>query len=73
MKMKTVELETAEWGQVLDGLTCRAEQYELTVQYYETGVADGEILEVSHGHEARYIAEFYRSIIAKIEQQLRNG
>jgi hypothetical protein len=70
MKKKPVELESTEWGQIIDGLTCRAEQYEQAVQYHETGFADGEILEVSHGHEARSIAEFYRSIISEIEKQL---
>ncbi|MDF7807493.1 hypothetical protein P4E94_08590 [Pontiellaceae bacterium B12219] len=71
--MKKIELTNVEWGQVLDGLASRAEQYELTAQYYETGVSNGEILEVSHASEARCIAKFYRSIIAQIEKQLRNN
>lgn len=31
--MKTVKLNKVEWGQVLDGLTCRVVLYEETVGY----------------------------------------
>jgi len=72
MKMKSVKLETVEWGQIIDGLTCRAEQYELTAQYHETGYADGETLEARSANEALSIAEFYRKSIEKIRKQLRN-
>jgi hypothetical protein len=71
--MKTIELERVDWGQILDGLTCRAEQYELTAQYHEIGFADGDILEASSAHEANAIATHYREIIEKIREQLNNG
>ncbi len=65
-----VELELEDWWQVIDGLTCRAEQYELTAQYHETGFAEGDILETKDAHEARSIAKHYREIIEKIQKQL---
>ena len=34
-----VALAENEWGQVVDGLICRAELYEETVRYYESGPA----------------------------------
>jgi hypothetical protein len=67
-----VELDEIEWGQIIDGLTCRAEQYELTAQYHETGFADGDILEARDADEARSIAGFYREIIKTIRSQLRD-
>lgn len=69
--MKEVELNEVEWGQVLDGLTCRAEQYERTAQYHETGFADGDILEVRDAREAKNIAAHYRELIGEIREQLR--
>ena len=70
--MKKVELNEVDWGQILDGVTCRAEQYELTAQYHETGLADGDILEVRDADEAKNIAAHYREIIGKITEQLKN-
>lgn len=67
---RIVALDEIEWGQIIDGLTCRAEQYELTAQYHQTGYAEDYILEVRDAAEARAIAEFYRSIISKVEVQL---
>lgn len=29
-----VILSRNEWGQIIDGLTCRAEDYEMTARYY---------------------------------------
>ena len=70
---KTVELDDVNWGQIIDGLTCRAEQYELTAQYHEIGFADGDILEANSAYEANAIAEHYREIIRKIRDQLNNS
>ncbi len=68
--MKTkIELDDNEWGQIIDGLTCRAILYEETVGYYEDGVSYGEIAEVSNVKEARELAAMYRSIIEKIQRQ----
>jgi hypothetical protein len=72
-RMKTVKLDVMDWGQIVDGLTCRAEQYELTAQYHETGFADGDILEANSAYEANAIAGHYREIIGKIRGQLNNG
>ena len=68
--MKNVELNEVEWGQVLDGLTCRVALYEETVGYYELGVSYGRIAEVRDADEARTILNYYREIIGKIEKQL---
>lgn len=66
-------MDDQDWGQIIDGLTCRAEQYELTAQYHETGFAAGDILEVSSAYEANAIAAHYRGIIGNIREQLKNG
>ncbi len=72
--MKNVELNEIEWGQVLDGLTCRVVLYEETVGYYEHGVTYGRIAEVRDVDEAKVILMYYREIIGKIEKQLgKNG
>ena len=72
MKIAVV-LDENEWGQILDGLRCRAETYEETVRYYESGHADGEIAEVRDVDEAREMADYYREIIGKIERALARG
>ena len=69
MKIAVV-LDDIEWGQVLDGLRCRAEIYEETVRYYESGYAESEIAEVRDENEARKLAELYRNIIGKIDRAL---
>ena len=70
---KTVKLDRVDWGQVLDGLICRAVLYEETAGYYEQGVSYGYIADVHDGKEARMIAEFYRRIVREIESQLGQG
>lgn len=65
-----IELERNDWGQLLDGLICRAEQYEVTARYFETGSAEDLILEVRDAHEAKCLADRYREIIARIQAQL---
>ena len=67
---RQVELNEVEWGQVLDGLTCRVVLYEETVGYYEHGVTYGHIADVNGADEAKEIAEYYRDIIWQIENQL---
>lgn len=67
MKIAVV-LDDDEWGQVLDGLRCRAEIYEETVRYYESGYAESEIAEVRDVSEARKLADLYRDIIGKIDR-----
>ena len=65
-----VQLNEMEWGQVLEGLRCRAELYEETVRYYESGYAESLIAEVRDEAEAKALATLYREIIAKIEKGL---
>ena len=72
MKIAVV-LDDIEWGQVLDGLRCRAETYEETARYYESGYAESEIAEVRDVDEAREMADYYREIIGKIERALARG
>ena len=69
MKIAVV-LDDIEWGQVLDGLRCRAEIYEETVRYYESGYAESEIAEVRDENEARELTDLYRNIIGKIDRAL---
>ncbi len=69
MKIAVV-LDDIEWGQVLDGLRCRAEIYEETVRYYESGYAESEIAEVRDENEARKLTDLYRNIIGKIDRAL---
>ena len=66
----SVTLGKNEWGQIMDGLRCRAEIYEETVRYYESGFAEHEIAEVRDVKEARELAELYFGIIGKIQQRL---
>ena len=68
-----VELEETDWMQILDGLRCRAEIYEDTFRYYESGHAESEIAEVRDGNEARELADLYWSIIGKIERTFFRG
>ena len=67
---KPVVLDEIEWGQIIDGLSFMADRYEETGCYYETGVAEHEILEVRDADEAQNLAQLYRSIICKIEKGL---
>jgi hypothetical protein len=68
---KTIELDENDFGQIIDGLDCRAKQYDLTARYHETGFADGDILEVRDADEARNLADWYRRIIEEIRRQLQ--
>jgi hypothetical protein len=70
---KAVKLDDAAWGQVVDGLTCRAELYENTIDYYEGGFVEGEVAIVRDAAEARCLANWYRRIIEDIRRQLRDG
>jgi hypothetical protein len=70
IKMKiSITLDDTDWGQIIDGLNCRAEIYEATVIYYETGLADGPIAEVTDEEEAQTLAATYRALIENIQRQ----
>lgn len=60
-----------EWGQILNGLRFRAESYEETVRYFESGYAESEIAEVRDLDEARELADIYRGITRKIQKALQ--
>lgn len=71
-KMIRIELSDIDLGQTLDALDTRAEAYEKTAAYLDGEPIKDEfflIEEVSHSREARQIAEHFRSIIGKIQEQ----
>ena len=70
MKPIAITLEENDWGQIIDGLTYRAEQYELTAECHEGGSVDGEILEVRDAAEARELARCYHQLVEQIRGQL---
>ena len=72
MKIMVV-LDDNDWGQILDGLRCRAETYEETARYHEKGHAESEIADVRDANEARELADLYRNIIGNIERMLVRG
>lgn len=69
-----IELVELDLGQLLDGLETRAESWERTAEYLrtETMPAGGFFVveECSKPEEADGIAEHYRSIIHKIQNQM---
>ncbi len=69
---KSVTLDIADWGQIVDGLTARAASYEETADYLSGVYNDlpAVIEEVKDETEARSIAALYRCIVAMIEGQL---
>jgi hypothetical protein len=67
---KTVTMDEDEWGQIVDGLVGRAELYEETVRYHESGYAEHEIAEVRDADEACRIARLYRRMIRKIQKEI---
>jgi hypothetical protein len=70
---KSIKLKEVDWGQVIDGLECRARQYERTaVQFDEHGCYDEGLEEVSSADEARNLARWYRQIIQQIRRQLHD-
>jgi len=70
---KQIELDEIDWGQVIDGLECRAWQYDRTAHYYDTDGGDECIEEVSSANEARNLAAWYRRIVKDIQKQVRDG
>lgn len=69
-----IELNDLDLGQLLDGLESRAESWEKTADYLRTEEMPGGdyflIEECSDAEEADGIAEHYRSIIGKIQEQM---
>lgn len=73
-KKYTFTLDENDVGQLLDGLSIRAESWEKTAEYLRDGcMPEGEIFiieECSEPTEADEIAGRYRSIIKRIESQM---
>lgn len=73
-KIYRIELDDLDLGQLLDGLESRAESWEKTADYLRAEEMPGGdfflIEECSDPEEADGIAEHYRSIIAKIQEQM---
>jgi hypothetical protein len=70
-KIYRIELDVSDLGQLLDGLNSRAESWEKTTDYHRTGHSPPDFIieESNDAHEAESIANHYRSIIAKIQEQ----
>jgi len=72
----TFTLNENDVGQLLDGLVIRAESWERTADYLRDGwMPEGGIFVIedcSEPTEADAIAKHYRSIIKKIERQMKN-
>jgi hypothetical protein len=69
-----IELDAHEWGQLLDGLECRAESWRRTAEYLRTEeMPDGELFvieECSDMEEANGIAACYEAIVKNIQIQM---
>jgi len=67
-------LKRRDLGQLLDGLRIRAEAWEKTADYLESGFSPDDYFiceECSDSHEARCIARHYETIIGAIEDQVK--
>lgn len=71
-KSYTIQLDSLDLGQLLDGLELRAESWERTAEYLRSGYVAGDFIveECSKPEEADDIAEHYRTIVAKIRQEV---
>jgi len=71
-KIYQVELGSLDLCQLLDGLEARAEAWEKTAEYHRTGESPPDFIveEASDAEEASKIAQHYRSIISKINEQM---
>lgn len=69
----TIQLDSLDLGQLIDGLEARADAWRLTAEYLETGEApEGFVIEeCSDADEARRIAGHYESIIANVQTQMK--
>jgi hypothetical protein len=68
----TIQLDSLDLGQLLDGLELRAESWERTAEYLRSGTVEGDFIveECSKPEEADDIAAHYRGIVATIRQQV---
>ena len=74
MNNKEIKLQLSrnEIGQIIDALCVRIEDWEYTRRYFDEGHEElgREIEECKDACEAQEIAEFYKSILKKIQSQL---
>lgn len=72
-KIFRIELNDLDLGQLIDGLESRAIAWEKTRDYHLTGESPPDFIveECNDEWEASRIAEHYRSIILKIQEQRR--
>lgn len=66
-----IELSDIDTGQLLDGLSQRAEAWALTAEFHRSGECPSDFVveECTDAEEADAIEEHYRSIISRIESQ----
>jgi len=66
-------LEVFDVHQLLDGLNARAEEWEMTAYYLDTGYMPDDrfgVLECSNAEEAEGTARHYRELVSSIERQI---
>jgi hypothetical protein len=71
-KNYTIQLDSLDLGQLLDGLELRAASWQRTAEYLRSGHVEGDFIveECSKPEEAEDIAAHYRTIIPSIRQQM---
>ena len=72
-KQIRISLDSLDVGQLLDGLRERAESWQKTAEFLESGyVADDSFIceECSDANEATQVAEHYHSLVVSIERQV---
>ena len=73
-KQLQISLDSHDLGQLLDGLRIRADAWQKTAEYLESGyVSDDSLIceECSDPKEAKAIARHYSKIITQIERQVQ--
>lgn len=73
-KKLTINLESLDVGQLLDGLRSRAESWRKTAEYMESGYTNDDSFvceECTDADEATAITKHYEKIVASIERQVK--
>ena len=72
-KTYTIELDSNDLGQLLDGLNARATSWNATAEYMDGGSNHDLFIieECSDAEEARAVAAHYERIITTIEEQVK--
>ncbi len=72
-KKFTIELDSVDVGQLLDGLESRAESWRKTADFMESGYSGDDSFiceECTDAVEATHVAKHFAAIAASIEQQV---